>query len=59
MTKNRVAGELSAQSPIRTEPLRDHKDPLPWLISTLRQQQEKVVEGGQRSESHQETHGTT
>jgi hypothetical protein len=58
MSKNRTGSELSVHLQ-SSEPLRKAKDPLPWLISTLRQRQEKLVEGRQRNEPHQETNGTS
>lgn len=58
MAKNRVSGEPTVRSNIYSEPLRKLKDPLPWLISTLRQQQEQIAEGPQRTESHPDTKGT-
>jgi hypothetical protein len=58
MLKNRINGDVANLSRQREEPLRNTRDPLPWLIRTLRQQQEKVAEGYQLSEACQETKGT-
>jgi hypothetical protein len=58
MTKNRINGEIAIHSKLREEPLRNTQDPLPWLIRTLRQQQEKLAKRCQLSEPCQDTHGT-
>lgn len=55
MTENQPNSDIVNVSARRDEVLQNTKDPLPWLIRTLRQQQEKVADACSLEEPRRES----